>query len=297
MTFYTGSVVGTGIQAQIDSVMSTAGWTKTGASYPFTYSNSSASGQDRLVSFTIDAVAAAAITCSAIGTSNKTLYIYTGATSLSGTFILTMSVGPNHVFICLEGPAPAGTGAKDATWGSTRSFFGMFPLVPYYLSDNVVADQVVAMSGTSASSDTGTEKCYVKKGLNAAAWEPAELMTMRQAVINPGVVGSLINKRETGGSNVIYWPFVVSEDNSGVRGRLAEVYLGGEAYLDTGDGFGQSHSGLSPNIDGIAFTTVSPFFIPNGGSSVNYSPFGVPIKNLAQTSGAVDGGPFIVVRS
>jgi hypothetical protein len=279
------TVVGTNLQTAMEAVLMTgAGWTKSGSTY------TNPVGADRVMSFTLTALTAASWQ---ITVGSRTFYIYTGATSLSGNFKLTVIAGPTHVYISCEGPAEGTTGAADATYGSTRSFFCMTALVPYYASDTTLVDLQVAFSGTGANaSNTPTEKAYIKTGLDGTAWAPGEFLTLKPMVQGIAAVGSQINQKFTN-QNILYPMICFSEDVGGLRGRLDNIFYGGEKDIDAGDA--SNYAGFKPQIDGAVHFTVQPFFVPNVANM--YSPLGVPTKSAAGAASSTnDGGPFIAVK-
>jgi len=279
------TVVGTNLQTAMESILMTgAGWTKVGSTY------TNPAGADRIMSFTLVAVTAASWQ---ITVGSRTFYIYTGGTSLSGNYKLTVIAGPTHVYIGCEGPTEGQTGAADATWGSTRSYFCLTALVPIYATDNVLNDLQVAFSGTGANaSNTPNEKAYIGKGLDGSAWASGEFLTLKPMIQGIPAVGSQINQKITN-TNVLYPTICFCEDVGGFRGRLDNMYFGGEKDIDTGDS--SSYAALKPNIDGVVHQTVQPFFIPNTANM--YSPLGVPTKSAAGAAASTnDGGPFIVVK-
>lgn len=305
MPFRTTTTVGTGIQTYIDTTLVTnGGWTKTtnAGSYPFTYSNASVSGQDRLVKFQISAVTANYMAFTALDSANNVSYhfIVTGATSLSGTFTIDIACGPNNVYIGLRGPTNGAGYEWDATYGSGIGFFAMAPVVPYFSTDTVKNDQVVAMSSHATSSITSYNYSgYVAKTRDSASvWGQVELGSLRPSA------RSTFAAPVSPFNNVLtpFWPYTVHEvgDGRGLRGRLDGLYFATDNYATYGaPGVGGPYtSGVINTIDGALHVCVKQtFFIPN--TNDQYSPLGTPVRNGAGSglaSGSGYGGPTIAVR-
>lgn len=263
------------------------GWAKTGSPGAYVYTSPTVNG--RTITFTVGTQTAGYVPITCLG---QTFYLHTGGTDLAQAYQISIYASTSHVFIVWEGPA--GTGQQTAN-GSSRGFFCATSFTPYLASDVTQANQWCCFgSGRSTTIAAFNAKVYVKVGLDSVANAPAELMTMRPAVQDVVAEGDLPRSRSLS-SNLIYWPFVLVEDVGGVRGRLDNVYFGGEAYQLTADSTKPTYAGLSPTIDGYPCYTVMPFFQPFVAGQ--YSPVGVPLQNTSQASTATDGGPFIAVRS
>jgi hypothetical protein len=253
------------------------------------------------VSFQINTIAASYLQFVCVGPgANKSLNLWTGGGSLTGTYQWAIAAGPNHFFIVVEGPAAsAGVGVtEDVTWGSSRGFFGMFALEPYFTTDTTKNNQVVAMSSNSSASKTSATSVWVAQSRSGVNWQEARLLTMKPMIQGVSAAGYQTPKAAANNLQVSF-PIVVSENADGIRGRLKDIYFAGDSFSDTGDFVGvqwqESNSGGYSNIDGHTHACLYPFFLPN--VATQYSPLGVPTRTTAQTSEQINGGPAILVRT
>jgi len=174
------------------------------------------------------------------GTGRNQRYAYwraSAAPAATNIVHCIVSVSKEHLFISLEGPRYNETGAESATLGSSRNYFAIGDVVPYFGGDTV---PVVCSIGKSVTGATGNfpQDLFVNVSQNAGAtanWPQARLMTLA----NPanGIAGSMNFTRQTAGDGNWYLsPYVVMEDINGERGRLAPFHFAGYVnpdYLDS----------------------------------------------------------------
>lgn len=233
----------------------------------------------------------------------QNFYLHIGASSLAGTWRFTFVSGPQHVFICVDGPTPAGTGPASATFGSHRGFFFVTTIERLYDNDTNNALRVCSGgSHTSTNVITYEHRVFVRLGLDSVSNAPAELVTMRPMVQDVTAVGDLPPSRAAA-SNIMYWPIMVCEQIGGYRGRLNNIFFGGDNYVLGDDTNTQRYNGVSPTVDGKPCTSLEPFWIVQAVSnSGQYSPLGMPGANgsgipLTAANDATDGGPTIIVSN
>src|SRR6478735_4075151 len=244
---------------------------------------------------------------------DRPVTVFTGLSTLtSATIGFEVSAGPDFFYLCASG-GYAGQPGADATYGSPKSFAMLTTISPYFTSDTVADDRicVIACAYTTAATTTVggptstppgplNYQVYVKKGLNAGSWVTAELATMRPAVQDIAVDGDLVPNKQSAG-NIVYWPFVVIETASGLRGRLNNVFFGGENYLLSGEITAQQHTSAAVLINGVRHVLTLPCYMPNSGNQQIYSPLGT-CTNVTTTPGGVTGiwdslgGPNIIIK-
>lgn len=295
-SWYTGTITSTSngseVLAQIRSMLIAAGWSESGTLYTRTVGGRTSTVNLNSTSFT-------STQYHLITLNNVNFYLWTGTTTLvNAPFSVEISVDSDLFYVAIRGPRSNEVGTEDLSYGSTKTFVLLTTIEPYLSTDtNVDAQQVVMGSHTSPSRTTFGNKVYSKVGLNLANNAPGELATMRPAVQDVAV-GDQLNNNSVAG-NVMYWPYVLIEDASGVRGMLKGVYFGGENYALTGDS-SKLYENLNVRVEGLRYMTTVPFFAPNSNISiVGYSPLGTPTANVQQSSadaGGFSGGPIIIVK-
>ena len=298
MSVLNSQTTGSSVWTNIDSIIvGGAGWTRSGSGFPYTYTNPTAPGRDRDVSFIWNTVASNYMQFTAVGPGgNKTFYLWTGGASLSGNYPFFVAASGNSIFIVVEGPAAsAGAGiTEDTSYGSSRGFFGMFAMEPYFQTDTTKNNLVVAMSSNASASKVSNPSAYVARSRQGVSWQEARLQTVKPMI--QGVPAAGVQSKKDAANNLqVQWPILVNEMADGMRGRLKDLYYGGETYGDTGDTLGvQYYEGSYANIDGNNHQVVYPFYLPN--ITPQYSPLGVPVKTTTQSGDSINGGPSVLVR-
>jgi hypothetical protein len=286
---------GSEIVTKMAQMLLAAGWTNTtGTTYERTYAG-------KTMTVNLFSAAFATTAYHTVILNGISCILYTGATTLvNAPFYVEISVSDDLFFVTIRGPKSVETGTEDLTRGSPRSFALVTSITPYLDADTVVDDQqCVVASHYSASRNTMSAKVYMKKGLNGVANVTGELATVRPAVQDISAVGDQL-ANNTVANNIMYSPYVVIEDGQGWRGRLNNVYFGGENYALAGDS-GASYKALQVRVDGLKYMTTCPYYLPNATpSNTCYSPLGNPTPDVTQSSGdgvgQFDGGPVIIVK-
>jgi hypothetical protein len=274
----------------------TCGWTRSGAAYPYTFTNPV--GADRLVRIRLDAISAQYFTFTVLNGdgATKTLYCFHGTTTLTDNFTVTMYGGPTHFFIVAEGPGPSAAGAANATTGSPRSHFGVFPIVPYSAADLPLGQLLCAFSSSAGANTTSTDQVFVGRGITGTAWQTARLLTMRPTVaslLEGTVPANPRSKFAPDAEGRMLWPLVVNEE-SGTRGRLDGIWYGSYAYNSAADiSNGQSADGQL-YVNNVLHNRVSAQYIPGVDA---YSPLGRAYNTTTGASNVTDGGPYVFVNS
>jgi len=278
----------TGLIAEIDDALVTAnGWTKSGSTY------TSPTVDGRTLSFTLtDTASYTQFVLPTKSGVTKTLYMYHGTSAQTVLCDLQIHAGPDFFYINTKGPGPGAANTWNNTWGSPRTLFGLFPMVPYLPADT--AKPWVAIGGTTTTGLFYAD-AFVDIGINGVGWQAARLATIRPAIQDEIATGDSLPTRKANGLLPV-WPFLVVENSAGLRGRLAHVYYGSEGYSRTGDTTeGLYSDGQRIVIDGATHRTRRAYQIPGSTPAGYYCAFGAP-GIAGYSNDAADGGPIIIVK-
>ena len=275
----------------IDYVLVTLnGWTKTGT-LPYTYSKTSAAGHS--LSFSLVSIQQNYVQFAFNG---RNFYATTGAGNLAGNNAYTLAASDSHFFFKIQGPTATEVGAYNYTYGSGHGYFMITSFTPYYTTDNATANQVACFSSHNSSVATDfTHLVYVKLGLSSTSNAVAELVTMRPAVQDIVAVGDLI-PNNSALSNVVYWPYVIIEQNDGLRGRLDNVLFASDYNASlAGDSNPVAAYQLLNTmvIDSITYNLTGGVYLP---AATSYGPLGTSGIPNTTVSSTISGGPWIMVR-
>jgi hypothetical protein len=174
-----------------------------------------------------------------------------GATS--DTLHVICSAGKDHLFFSIEGPRGGETNAVDATYGSRKMSFFLGAISAYFSADTIAAVCLVAMTANNAGN---ADTCWVSRNqANTASWVPARLATLTPPVVGITSGNNTPNiaavQRVASSGNTYLFPYVVFEDDAGIRGRLTKLHFAGGS------------------IDGNSNSVNDP--VPNQGSLLTYS--------------------------
>lgn len=153
----------------------------------------------------------------------------------SGTFATNVyrcwvSVGKEHVFIAIEGPRPGDTGGgQDTANGSYRNYFFMNDLVPYF-DASIDPNPTIVVGGQQNNTidATGTNlshKVWVPKNIHNVAWSSGNLNTLDWPRV--GSASFYNPQRVSPDGNYYMAPYVLFDDQDGIRGRLASFFFAG----------------------------------------------------------------------
>jgi hypothetical protein len=286
------------IRQNIQTAGQAAGWTMT--------LNSPSSGIDTYVSptvsgatITIEANWNAASYVSFVeknATASSTLYLWHGTTGVASSIIMDtwyIAIHDQTFFLSMAGPQAGQTYAADGSYGSSRGYFFATTVKPYFASDTTASDRIVIGSSHASASITGYSRLvYVRVGRNATNWATAELGSVFPLNNgNIGAAGYRFDSNQVTGS-VPFWPLVLVETASGLRGRLENLFF--LAQTDTAGSDGAIDTTWQLTSMNKQYRIVGPFFAPN--QAAQYCSLGVPTRTTAQTSTSFKGGPYILVR-
>jgi len=171
-----------------------------------------------------------------VGKIQRYLYWRSGAGAATQPLHVTLSLGKEHFFLSIEGPRPNETGAV-ANIGSLRNYIFMCDIVPYDAGDAV---PVVFAGGSSGNSATSALVSFdhvghVSRTLDGvASWASAKLLSLDFP--HGGLADTVSAQRNRQiDTKFILAPYVVFQDDSGMRGRLSSFFFAGFNQSDQYD--------------------------------------------------------------
>lgn len=167
-----------------------------------------------------------------------------GATS--DTLYVAVSASKEHLTIVIEGPRAGDTNVVNATNGSPSMVFHIGDLVPYHGGDTIPAACTIPWNATSFSQNA-QPFAYVSRNMgDSRSWNPAILLTVSSLVSGNGYRG--FQSLAAGDGNIYLWPWLVTEQADGLRGRLADIFFAG---FTTGSSFNQNPmaASLAPGME------------------------------------------------
>jgi hypothetical protein len=208
------------------------------------------------------------------GTGKLLRYIYIPFSLTTNIGYYRVSAGKEHLWFDIANPRWGETG-YDPSYGPGRTFGAMCDVVPYHAGDAVPC--VAAIMHSRASNSSSGERAMISRNQgNTASWVPATLLTLNVATpMNGTYINSNYQNNEQrvakGDGKTYLWPFVVVEDQDGLRGRLASFHNGGYSGYGSNnvDGY-QPTVGLAPNSDVSYGGTTYRLLRPVMGSSYSY---------------------------
>lgn len=204
---------------------------------------------------------------------------YQSGGTTSNTLHCVVSASKEHLILQVEGPYGTESNYDHIDSGSKRSTLVMADIVPYHAGDTQAAVGVFCNAGTSQSSSQGNNFLSVSRDQgNANSWVPANVATVTPIVSIEynSAVNHLMQHVAKGDGKTYLFPFVVLEQQDGMRGRLNNVYWAGWSRGNASGG--QEAPGLS---EGDIVTYSSADYIIRKSSraigtsgSATYSPLG-----------------------
>ena len=201
-------------------------------------------------------------------------YIYITFQGTTNVGYYRVSAGKEHLWFDIANPRWGETG-YDATYGPGRTFGAMCDVVPYHAGDTVPCVAAIMHSRTG-NSNSGERAMISRNQGDTTSWVPATLLTLNVAtpMSAPYVNTNYQNNEQRiakGDGKTYLWPFVVVEDQDGLRGRLASFHNGGySGYSNANvDGY-QPTVGLAANSEISYGGTTYRLLRPIMGSSSSY---------------------------
>jgi hypothetical protein len=170
------------------------------------------------------------------GRLGKWLYWRSGTPVAANVIHCIVSASKEHLFISLEGPRYNETNPESATLGSSRNYFAICDLVPYFAGDTTPVATCIAKAITGLTASFPLD-LYVNNTRDAAAttdWPTARLLTLDNPS-NGGAFSVNFQRQAAGDGNWYLAPYVVVEDSNGERGRLAAFHFAGYINPDALD--------------------------------------------------------------
>jgi hypothetical protein len=252
-------------------------------------------GGGRTLCISLDSASASGLSLTAYnesGTGGKGFVVAYNATATSNPIHAVLSVSTQHLFLSVEGPYWNETGAAQATsgYGSPAGYFCLAPIVPYQTLDTQT-ESLVCAAGFVGLSFNAHPKCFIRRGFNAASWADARLMTVRP-VTNTETY-SVINKN-TGaglGSGVYLWPYLVVDENMGLRGRLDRLFYCSDGSSVAGDVPAATYINLRCSVAGVNYRVVRSHKVIQSRDV----PLVGPLGDARGTTPTTLNGPYIAI--
>jgi hypothetical protein len=147
------------------------------------------------------------------------------------TLRVIVAAGKEHLLIIVEGPRGGEAGADEATYGSMKNYFFMCDIVPYF--DTVDVTPAVCISNNKGTGDGNASHagqsymCYSSRDADGtAAWNQGKLMSLYPPMGETMAVTLVPNMHGLDGAAYLA-PYVVAEDDDGLRGRLSSFFYCG----------------------------------------------------------------------
>lgn len=167
-------------------------------------------------------------------------------------YYVTVSAGKEHLFIGLEGPRAGDANPDVQGYGSVKHYFFLCDLVPYY-DAATDPNACVIQGGSDANNASGTTvtgqdmRVWSSKSKSGAPWTPGYLATLDINGVNPA-----LNRIGLDG-NTVMSPFVLFDDQDGMRGRLSTFYYMGTNYSQDPGSVATQSIGSSFTKDGTTY--------------------------------------------
>jgi hypothetical protein len=206
---------------------------------------------------------------------------YQSGGTTSNSLHCVVSASKEHLILLAEGPYTGESNTDTTDNGSKRNMIIMADIVPYHAGDTTPAIVAWAASSTSQSTIQANLMAMVSRNIaDDTSWVPATIATV-QPLQNVDVTSAPQRMQHfaVGDGNTYLFPYVVIENQDGIRGRLNNAYYAGLSRgqnaaegsgLSEGDivTYGGNDFVIKRNVKGI-----------NVSSSASYSPFGsVPVS-------------------
>lgn len=145
------------------------------------------------------------------------------------TFRVIVSASKEHVFFAVEGPRGGEGSADHATFGSMKNYFFMCDVVPYFTVEDTTPSVCIGsinQQGYAGMVDQSYMVYVSKSAQGTAAWNQGKLLTLQPATSDSIGTTFVPNMHGLDGSAYLS-PYVVAEDDAGLRGRLNNIFFCG----------------------------------------------------------------------
>ncbi len=187
----------------------------------------------------------------------RQVWFSAGAQAVGNVVHVTLSISKEHLFFSLEGPRPGEVGATSATYGSLRNYMFACDVVPYHDTDLTpcVASWPGGLFDASPDITEGIHRAAVSRNsTDTSNWGLCRLATVTVPNFATSQSANVPNL-STVDNRMYMWPYLVLQDDEGLRGRLASFFFIGinrttlvfDAPANTGELFTQ---------DGVVYKTI-----------------------------------------
>lgn len=193
----------------------------------------------------------------------------TGA--ITDTLHVVVAAGKEHLFFSVEGPRAGESNADSTTLGSYRTYLALCDLVPYMAADTVPAVVLAGYTGTATTDETPW--VHVSRNqADIASWVQARMGTVAFPAgdINSVNPVPLTFTQPASDGNTYLFPYVVVENNAGLRGRLPILHVGYNVANLTGEQI--VTPGALFTVGGAAYRAVGTHKSPS--TNATWGPFG-----------------------
>lgn len=157
--------------------------------------------------------------------------VFWAQTQLTNAAILhvVLSVSAEHLYISIEGPRANEGETQSVIYGSLRNYMFISDVIPYHAADTtpcVAGWGVLGEDSAPAIADQLWRTEVSRNAGNTSSWKWARLATLTLPHFASGVATSPPNYCAIDGKTYL-WPYVVIEEDDGLRGRLALFHFVG----------------------------------------------------------------------
>lgn len=203
---------------------------------------------------------------------------YTSGGTTSNTLHCMVSASKEHLILQVEGPYSTESNTDNTESGSKRSTLVMADIVPYHAGDTQAAIVAYANASSSQSASAGNAFVAVSRNqANTASWVPATMATVHQFQHQDQTTGTAAHMFQhvaKGDGKTYLFPYVVIENQDGLRGRLNNMYWAGysrSAVSQEGPGLTEGSIVTYSSADYVIRKFTKALAVS---SSQTYTPFG-----------------------
>jgi hypothetical protein len=215
------------------------------------------------------------------GTDEITRYLhwkYQSGGTTSNSLHCLVSASKEHLLLQVEGPYGSESNTDHVESGSKRTTLIMADIVPYHGGDTTETVAVWSNIVNTQSTSNGNQYIHVARNqADTGSWLPASLTTINTLWGQDAAQGAMpmtLQHIAKGDGKTYLFPYVVIENQDGLRGRLNNMYWAGwSRSAINGEGGGLTE-GSTVTYGGSDYVIRKFFKALNISSSSSYSPFG-----------------------
>lgn len=215
------------------------------------------------------------------GTDEITRYLhwkYTSGGTTSNTLHCMVSASKEHLILQVEGPYSTESNTDNVESGSKRNTLVIADIVPYHGGDTQASVFAWSNISTGSSASSGNTYGMVSRNQgNTASWVPATIQSVQPLVshdVAAGTMPATVQHVAKGDGKTYLFPYVVNENQDGLRGRLANMFWAGwsrQSVSQEGGGLVEGSTVTYSSADYLIRKFTKALVVS---SSQTYSPFG-----------------------